>query len=195
LELTVSYPSSVLSFAELDAAGQQAGWTFTPDATTAGQLSIAASGTAGVTSGTLVTPTFNVYLNADSTLPVSVALATKDYTCLVPAGDQSKVTMQLTCYAEGRLIKVGARTFGLKDPMPNPVTDVTTVQYSTGLDVETIFDVIDGVGNIVKRIVTPVLPSADYELSLDVSNLGSGTYYLRMTSGPFVSTQPLMVVR
>ena len=195
LELTVTYPSTVLSFAELDAAGQQAGWTFTPNVATAGQLTIAATGAAGVTSGTLVTPTFNVFLNADSTLPVSVALATKAYSCLVPTGDQSKVTMQLTCYAEGRLIKIGARTFGLKEPMPNPVTDVTTVQYSTGLEVETVFDVIDGVGNIVKQIVTPVLPSADYELSLDVANLGSGTYYLRMTSGPFVSTQPLMVVR
>ena len=195
LQLTVTYPESVLTFDSFDAANQQAGWTFTPNTATPGQLVIAATGTAAVTAGTLVTPQFNVYLNADSTLPVSVALATSDYTCLVPSGDQSKVTMQLTCFAEGRLIKLGAAGFGLQEPRPNPAGGVTLIPYSTGLEVETVFDVIDGVGNVVKQIVTPVLPSAAYELSLDVSNLGSGVYTVRMTSGPYTTVRTIMVVR
>lgn len=195
LDLTVTFSETVLAFAEFDPAGQQAGWTFTSDVSTPGRLVIGASGASGLTAGTLVTPSFNVFLNADSTLPVDLALATKDYACLVPAGDQSKVTMQLTCFAEGRLIKVGAAGFGLQEPIPNPAGDVAVIPYSTGLEVETVFDVIDGVGNIVKQISTPALPSATYELSLDVSDLGSGVYHVRMTSGPYVSSRALMVVR
>lgn len=192
VQLTLTFPEKLMRFGKFDAP-QQSGWTFVPDVSTAGRLGITATGTAPLTNGILVTPYFDVFLNADSSLPVSVDITTP-YACLVPDGDASQVTMKLICYARGRLVSFGANAFALDAPRPNPVQDVAIVPYSTGIEVETSFELIDNMGNVIKRIDTPRLPSAAYELSLDVADVAAGIYYLRMISGPYVSSIPVTVV-
>lgn len=193
VNLTMTFPAKLMRFAKFDAP-QQAGWTFTPDVSVAGRLGITATGSTNLTNGTLVTPYFDVFLNADSSLPVQIDITTP-YSCLIPTGDVSRVTMKLICYARGRLVSFGANAFALDPPRPNPVLDVATVPYSTGIEVETVFELIDNMGNVVKRIETPRLPSAAYELTLDVADVAAGVYYLRMTSGPYASSVPVTVVR
>lgn len=190
--ITMSYPQRYMRFNSIGTPSDP-NWQWTP---TTGPGSLTLTGT--TQTGTLpngsifVTPLFDVYLTADSTLPISVVMSTP-YDCIVTSGSTGTVTMSLVCYAQGRLVNFSRTQASMALPAPNPSDEQTVIQYSTGIECATRFDIIDVTGNIVKQIQTPRLPSASYELHLETFDLGTGQYMLRMTSGPSVFTVPLSV--
>ncbi|MFM8770589.1 MAG: T9SS type A sorting domain-containing protein, partial [Candidatus Kapaibacterium sp.] len=84
---------------------------------------------------------------------------------------------------------------GLANPRGNPVSDVVTIPYSTGLTLSTSFQVVNALGTVVLEVHSPVVPSGDYVLEADVSNLANGLYFVRMISGPFTATTSFNVMR
>ena len=194
--LTFTFPQDAVTFKELTTP-EQAGWTFTTDANTPGQLIITGTPDAGATlsNGSFVTPAFNVFLTAEETLPVTFT-ASAEPSCIVATGDDSgEISVELVCYSEGRLITLGAAPFSIGVPHPNPTSDRAVVPYSTGIQVATTFELIDGMGNIVRTINTPILGSGHYELTVQTDDLSSGLYILRMTSGPYVQTRMISIIR
>ncbi len=194
--LVFSYSSEFVAFKELTTP-QQAGWTFQTDATVPGQLTVIGTPDVGatLTNGAFVTPSFNVYLTSEDRLPVTFT-AQADPTCIVATGDNTgEIAVEQVCYAEGRLIKLGAAPFTIGHAKPNPAADHTTFAYSTGIAVATVFEVVDAMGNVVRTISTPVLPSGVYELNLETGDLASGLYVVRMVSGPFVESRTISVIR
>ncbi len=193
--LDFTYNTQYVAFKQLTTPSQT-GWTFVPDASVPGKLIVRGTSQPGATlvDGDFVTPEFQVYLTADSTLPVTFT-ATVTPSCVVATGDNGTIAVTMVCYAEGRLVKIGSSQFSLEAPQPNPARDVTTVPYSTGIELSTSFELIDAMGNVVKTIETPVLKSGQYELTVETSTLPSGLYILRMISGPYSSTQTISVVK
>jgi hypothetical protein len=173
---------------------QMNGWTFTPTAAV-GRVDIAAQSTGGtLEQGVLVTPTFDVFLNADSSLPVQMTVTTP-LNCLVPVGDRSAVTMAEVCFTEGRLVNFGSNRAGLAQPLGNPVRDIVTIPYTTGLTLSTSFQIVNAMGDVVIEAHSPVVPSGAYQLTVNVSSLANGTYFVRMLSGPFTATTSFNVLR
>ncbi|RPI67115.1 MAG: T9SS C-terminal target domain-containing protein, partial [Ignavibacteriae bacterium] len=193
--IDMSFPAETVSFKQLTTP-QQAGWTFITDATIAGQLRITGTSAIGATlvDGDFVTPEFEVYLTADSALPV-VFTTTVDPSCVVATGDDGNIKVKDVCFAAGRLVKFGEAQFSLDTPKPNPARDHTMVTYSTGIELSTTFELVDAMGNVVRTIMTPVLKSGHYEVDIETSTLSSGLYILRMSSGPYISTQMISVVK
>ncbi len=192
--VSVSYDPTKLRFNSYGPVQAQ-DWVFNHTETN-GTLVITATNpnNAPLTSGTLVTPIFDIFLNADAQIPLSMT-ATTSLQCLVPTGGNGSIEMKEVCYSEGRLINIGQSSFKLEPPRPNPSRDVAMIAYSTGITVPTQFALVDAMGSVVRTIVTPTLPSGDYELNLDVHDLGSGVYSLRMVSGPYSTSVPVVVTR
>ncbi len=190
--LTLTHDATSMKFKGITA--QQAGWTFLPIATV-GRLDIAATSVAGgLAQGLFVTPSFDVYLNADSSLPIKLSVTTP-LNCLVPVGSQTGVKMGVVCFTSGRLVEFGKTLAGLAKPLGNPVRDVVTIPYSTGLTLSTSFQIVNTMGDLVLEVHSPVVPSGDYVLEADVSGLSNGLYFVRMVSGPYTATTSFNVVR
>ena len=189
------FPAEFVSFKQLTTP-QQAGWTFITDATVPGQLRILGTSDPGATlvDGGFVTPEFQVFLTADSALPV-VFTAMVSPGCVISTGDNGDIKVKDVCFVEGRLVKIGESQFSMNAPKPNPARERATVAYSTGIELSTTFELVDAMGNVVRTITTPVLKSGQYEVDIETSTLSSGLYILRMSSGPYISTQMISVVK
>ncbi len=192
-DITITHDAEAMSFAGFTQP-EMLGWTFTPTPGV-GSVAIRAQSVTGIlTQGAFVTPTFNTYLNADSTLPMSMTV-TSPLSCLVTTGDRTAVTMKFVCFTTGRLVKFGNQQFGLMNPRTNPVRDELVVAYTTGITVATTFQVLDAMGNIVIEATSGVTPSGSYLFEANTSSLASGVYFLRMISGPFVGSTQFAVVK
>lgn len=193
LTLTISYDPNKLRFSSY--ALQAPGWVFT-EQVNAGVLTITGNNptNAPLVSGPFITPVFDVFLNADAEIPLTVAGSTT-LSCLVVSGASGSIAMQEVCYSEGRLISISSSNFRLDPPSPNPSSDIANVAYSTGLNGSTSFELVDAVGSVVRRIETGQLPAGEYLLNLSVHELGSGLYSLRMASGPYLHSVPVVIAR
>ncbi|MBW7853593.1 MAG: choice-of-anchor D domain-containing protein [Candidatus Kapabacteria bacterium] len=194
VKITLDYPSEFLSFSSVSAT--QPGWSFVPSGQAPGTVVLEGVSDVGSTlvNGMIVTATMNPFLTADHSHQITVS-ATVTPTCVIASGDTHSYPVTQVCYSEGRLITIGRTAFSISTPRPNPAADVAVINYSTGVQCSTLFEVVDYLGNIVRSITTPVLEGGEYALDLDVSTIGSGLYTLRMISGPFVGSQILSVVR
>jgi hypothetical protein len=193
ITLTFTHDAEAIRFNSF-ATPQMAGWTFTPTVT-AGKLDVVAT-TAGapLVQGDFVTPTFDVYLNANTKLPIDMK-ATTPLTCLVTSGDVANVEMKFVCFTAGRLIDFGARTTGIVRPKNNPVQDQLSIDYTTGIAAPTTIQIINSMGNIVMEAVSPIAPSGAYEFTADVSGLANGVYFVRLINANVVATTSFNIVR
>ena len=75
------------------------------------------------------------------------------------------------------------------------VRDQLVVEYSTGIALSTSFQIVDALGNVVKELATPVVPSGVYLFETSTESLANGLYFLRMNSGPYVASTQFVIVR
>ncbi|MCX6140258.1 MAG: choice-of-anchor D domain-containing protein [Candidatus Kapabacteria bacterium] len=191
--LTFTHDTSYIKFNSF-VAPSMPGWTFTPTVSPGRVVVLAQTAGSPFVSGNFVTPAFDIYLNADSSLPVTMTVSTL-LDCLIPSGDKTDITMKQVCFSTGRLVTIGIGPFSLKNPQSNPVRDQLIVEYSTGIALATSFQVVDAVGNIVSESSSPVVPAGVFLYELNTSTLATGAYFLRMISGPFVATTQFVVVK
>lgn len=78
---------------------------------------------------------------------------------------------------------------------PNPVTGVTTFEYSLPQASSVSLEVFDVMGRRVAVVVDDVQQANTYRVSFDASGLASGTYIYRLVAGDQVLTQRMSVVR
>jgi len=194
ITVTITYDPLKLRFNSFGAV-QAPGWLFAQQDNN-GTLTITGTNPNNqpLANGTFVTPIFDIFLNADQSIPLTLT-ATTTLQCIVPLGGTGNLEMKETCYTEGRLIRFGQANYQLEPPRPNPSSNLAIISYSTGVESQTQFTLVNAYGAVVRHIVTPSLPSGEYELSLDVHNLGSGVYSLQMVSGPFNASVPVVVTR
>jgi photosystem II stability/assembly factor-like uncharacterized protein len=66
---------------------------------------------------------------------------------------------------------------------PNPVSDQAVIRYSTENSSDVDFRIYDLSGKLVKSIKLTSQPAGSNEVSINASELGTGTYLIRMTAG------------
>lgn len=192
--LSFTHDPDAIRFNSFQAAPQMAGWTFVPTVTP-GKLDVLAT-TAGapLLQGDFVTPTFDVYLNANTKLPVDMK-ATTPLACLVTSGDVANVEMKFVCFTAGRLVDFGAKTTGIVRPKNNPVQDQLSIDYTTGIPAPVTIQIINSMGSIVMEAGSPFAPSGAYEFTADVSGLANGMYFVRLINADQVATTSFNIVR
>lgn len=88
-----------------------------------------------------------------------------------------------------------ATKFTLKQNYPNPFNPTTNIEYSIPKTSNVTLKVYDVLGNEVATLVDNKLSAGVYNVKFDGSNLSSGIYFYTLSSGNFLQTKKLMLVR
>lgn len=85
--------------------------------------------------------------------------------------------------------------FNLNQNYPNPFNPTTTIKYSIQKSGNVSLKVYDMIGNEVANLVNENQQAGNYNLEFNASDLPSGIYVYRLTSGNFVDTKKLILLK
>ena len=91
------------------------------------------------------------------------------------------------------------QTFQLSQNYPNPFNPTTSIRYMVSSITNVKLTVYDILGREIAVLVNEEKPAGTYEVTFNVSNLSSGTYFYRLTAtsptGEFVLTKKMILLR
>jgi hypothetical protein len=101
------------------------------------------------------------------------------------------------CVNQLRLVQISNVTYSLSFSNPNPVSNSAYIDYSIGFEGLTQIIIYNEFGEKVATLIDEDLQAGSYRMNILVDALGlvSGTYYIKMMSGPFIDTKSLIVVK
>lgn len=85
--------------------------------------------------------------------------------------------------------------FLLHQNYPNPFNPTTTIRFDLPKDAEVLLAVYDVLGRSVKELVSGQLVSGEHEVVWNANDLVSGVYFIRLSSGEFVQTRKLLLLK
>jgi hypothetical protein len=125
---------------------------------------------------------------------ISVDVQATGNLCLAVTGTGTGIKLQPTCVYDLRLVAISGVEYSLSKISPNPVgTDGTEIEFSVGLEAWTEINVYNTLGELVAMPVASVLEPGNYTVTMPVTDLSSGSYLVRMVSGPYSKTQELII--
>lgn len=92
------------------------------------------------------------------------------------------------------------KEFRLEQNFPNPFNPATEIRYTIPSNVKremsnVVLKVYDVLGNEVATMVNEEKPAGYYEVEFNASNIASGVYIYRLSTGSFNATKKLMVLK
>lgn len=98
------------------------------------------------------------------------------------------------CGDEMSRIYISLNNFELNSIYPNPLSDNTLqLDYTIAIDAPTEIAIYNANGKIVKYIENSFVSEGKYSKTIDLNNISSGIYFIKMTSGPFTKSTPLII--
>ena len=91
--------------------------------------------------------------------------------------------------------KVALEGYHLKQNMPNPCKENTTIQFTIPQHDKVNITLFNQLGQQVHLLVRGEFSAGTYDIELMTDDLIPGTYFYRMESGRFVATKKMMVQR
>jgi hypothetical protein len=85
--------------------------------------------------------------------------------------------------------------FSLSQNYPNPFNPETKIKYSIPLQGEVTLRVYDITGRLVVNLVNENQKAGVYEAGFNASNLSSGVYIYRLTSGNYTDTKKMILIK
>ncbi len=85
--------------------------------------------------------------------------------------------------------------YSLKQNYPNPFNPTTNIEYSVPASAHVRLSVYDLLGKEVMNLVNEQHTAGNYSVSMDASRLASGIYMYRLTSGNFVETKKMVILK
>ncbi len=114
--------------------------------------------------------------------------------CVVIDDEGSEIKLQPTCVYDLRLVSISNVKYYLAEVVPNPVSGANLdLNFAVAFDGWTELDVVNSMGEVVKRVVTGEMRSGEYTVRVDVSDLGSGLYLVRLRSGHYTESKPFTI--
>ncbi|MCP5061364.1 MAG: T9SS type A sorting domain-containing protein, partial [Ignavibacteriae bacterium] len=88
-----------------------------------------------------------------------------------------------------------ANTFSLDQNYPNPFNPTTQIKFSIPASNVVTLKIYSLLGEEVRTLINEEMNSGTYEFNFNASNLASGLYFYTLTSGDFVSTKKMMLLK
>jgi len=85
--------------------------------------------------------------------------------------------------------------YTLMQNVPNPVRDITDIEFSIPRKAYVEVSLYTASGEFVQKIFTGEKPAGKHNLKFDTKNLASGTYCYKMTTGDFSATKNMNIIR
>ncbi len=116
--------------------------------------------------------------------------------CFPISGDGIEVVPPATCYNQARRISMSGQSNGISSITPNPTTSAGgEVNFSIGLKTTTTITIIDGIGKEVLTLPLGILEPGEYSVNVPTDNLSSGTYTVKLVSGPYSHVSSMAVTK
>lgn len=90
---------------------------------------------------------------------------------------------------------ISVSEFSLSQNFPNPFNPVTSIKYNVPNKSQVMMKVYNSVGKEIVELVNEVKAGGVYEVKFDASNLPSGVYYYKLTSGNFSETKKMILIK
>ena len=88
-----------------------------------------------------------------------------------------------------------ADEYKLYQNVPNPFNGTTAIKFYVPEDVEVQISVYNMLGEHVSDVVNDIFNAGKHEVTFNASNLGQGTYFVRMTTEGFTATKNMNIVK
>jgi hypothetical protein len=85
--------------------------------------------------------------------------------------------------------------YNLSPPSPNPFNPSTTIRYQLPTAGQVSLQVYDTAGRLITTLVQSQQVAGEYQVTFDGSQLVSGIYLARLTSGSYTATQKLALLK
>jgi hypothetical protein len=85
--------------------------------------------------------------------------------------------------------------FVLEQNFPNPFNPNTTIKYSIPNENHVSLVVYNFLGQEVMKLFDGIKDAGYYQLEFDVTNLPSGIYFYTLSSGNFISTKKMILLK
>ena len=95
----------------------------------------------------------------------------------------------------GRLPQGVPSVFSLHQNFPNPFNPTTSIRYDLKSGGFTRLSVYNVLGEKVADLVNARQPAGYYEINFNASALPSGVYFYRLTSGSFVQSEKMLLLK
>lgn len=209
LDITLHYNPSVMHLRGEEKPGSRTsgtlldGWTSLVLADDPGLLTMRLLPPAGVpttpVTGDLLHLRFATYLSAgndsmpalSSTLTLEVGGETG---CVNPVADAGELRLAI-CGLSYRVIEMTGAKYAIDAITPNPAGHVAEIGFTLGLDGPTRVEIFDADGRRAAALLDEHLQSGAYTLRWDATEVPSGLYYCRISSGDWTATRSMMIAR
>jgi len=94
-----------------------------------------------------------------------------------------------------RELDLVANKFALDQNYPNPFNPTTQIRFSIPSSDVVTLKIYSLLGEEVKTLINEDMTAGSYELDFNASNLASGLYFYTLSSGDFVSTKKMMLLK
>lgn len=145
--------------------------------------------------GDLLKVQFAVLFDSTLTRSINADVAFVDTKCATVISGLDSIGITPLCGLNLRLIEITSSKYSLDQNAPNPGHPITKIKYSLGLDGPTTMMLYDMQGNAVQTLVSQYQQPGTYELTIDATNLPSGSYYYKLTSGTWSETKRLDIAK
>lgn len=85
--------------------------------------------------------------------------------------------------------------FSLKQNYPNPFNPLTNIEFSLSQTGHTELKVFNELGKEVSELLNEVMSEGIHLVQFDASALGSGVYYYRISSGKFIESKKMLLIK
>jgi hypothetical protein len=132
-------------------------------------------------------------MNSNLTMDIQAA---GDNPCLGVEPTGNSLKLKEFCVEDLRLVIPGSSEYSLAEVTPNPVTNGgTNIEFSLGLTAWTELTIYNSMGEVVSRPISKILESGNYEVPIPVNDLTSGSYYIRLQSGPYTQDRKMIIAK
>ena len=90
---------------------------------------------------------------------------------------------------------VSADAYKLYQNVPNPFNGTTTVKFYVPEDAEVTIGVYNMLGEYIAEVTNETFNAGKHEVTFNASDLGQGTYFVRMTTEGFTATKNMNIVK
>lgn len=203
LQFDVVYNTSWMKYGDAVSKGNVLGndWNVSAVETTINdslsKLTVTAEGTNPIIAqqGVLVIPEFVLMLSDTKEFAPTIENITTDSKddCVIRTSEPGYVVLN-TCVIDLRGVVATSKQYQLYDIQPNPVTGRSVnVKYSISFAGQTKLELYKSNGELVGTLVNSEKEAGVHELLLPTTDLPSGVYYLRLSSGHYTETKPLVI--
>jgi hypothetical protein len=91
--------------------------------------------------------------------------------------------------------EIDLNSFNLKQNYPNPFNPTTKINYELRVTNYVSVIVYDVLGNEIRSLINKKQTAGSYEVEFDGSDLPSGIYYYKLTSGNYSFTRKMMLIK